>query len=64
MVYVLNKNINIFLSDVIPNETVSSYDKDQPQINSKINNFFEKRTVLIRITLKKIKVMNHLQHYK
>ena len=30
MVYVLNKNINIFLSDVIPNETVSSYDKDQP----------------------------------
>ena len=64
MVYVLNKNINIFLSDVIPNETVSSYDKDQPQINSKINNFFEKRTVLIRITLKKIKVMNYLQHYK
>ena len=63
MVYVLNKNFNIFLSDVIPNETVSSYDKDQPQINSKINNFFEKRTVLIRITLKKIKVMNHLQHY-
>ena len=64
MVYVLNKNVNIILSDFIPNETVSCYDKDQPQINSKINNFFEKRTVLIRITLKKIKVMNHLQHYK
>ena len=29
MVYVLNKN-NIILSDFIPNETVSCYDKDQP----------------------------------
>ena len=30
MVYVLNKNVNIILSDFIPNETVSCYDKDQP----------------------------------
>ena len=30
MVYVLNKNVNIILSDFIPNEPVSCYDKDQP----------------------------------